>query len=91
MSMTRKDYVLLADTLKAARDAELGTYKMAMYYVAEHPTFGTPKNIKANEHTFSVAEMAHDFIARRVADALGKDNPRFDVNRFLAAAGHNER
>lgn len=58
--MTRKDYELIAGTLKTSRGNWIGL-------VAQ---------IQAIEC------VAHD-----MARALKRDNPRFDVNRFLVACG----
>lgn len=60
--MTRKDYILLAEALKAAR------------MKSEFPA--------ADEFNGGV-----DAAARLVADALARDNPRFDYDRFMKAAG----
>jgi hypothetical protein len=34
-----------------------------------------------------MAEFAREAVAVRLADALGRDNPRFDRERFLKACG----
>ena len=60
--MTRKDYILIADALKAACSSY--TLPNVVLY---------PNSI--------------DNAAHRLADALGRDNPRFDRERFLTAAG----
>jgi hypothetical protein len=60
--MTRKDYILIADALKAARSS----------------------------YTLPNVAIYHNGIAnaaQRLADALARDNPRFDRERFLKAAG----
>lgn len=31
--------------------------------------------------------LGNDYAAKAIADALGRDNPRFDRERFLKAAG----
>jgi hypothetical protein len=57
--MTRKDYILLADALRAARR-----------YVFDHGNTGEE----------AVAVASHFVI-----EALARDNPRFDRERFLEA------
>jgi hypothetical protein len=62
--MTRKDYILIAEALKAARvPSTLGNTNKAIYH-----------NGVDNAVVF-------------VTLALAKDNPRFDSERFLEAAG----
>ena len=61
--MTRKDYVLIAAALKAAR--QNSNYRDAQEQMVEQ----------------------HSADTRAIADALARDNPRFDRNRFLVAAG----
>ena len=60
--MTRKDYILIADALKAARSSY------------------TLPNV-------AIYHNGIDNAAHRLADALDRDNPRFDRERFLKAAG----
>ena len=60
--MTRKDYILIAAALKAARSSY------------------TLPNV-------AIYHNGIDNAAQRLADALGRDNPRFDRERFLKAAG----
>jgi hypothetical protein len=56
--MTRKDYVLLSDTLRA-------------HFAARRPT--------------SAGEAAAQEVSLAIGLALEKENPRFDLSRFLAA------
>jgi len=65
--MTRKDYVLIAAALKAARDGY--------------------DYIPALEFEGSPIETALNDAAGAIAAALARDNPRFDRERFLKAAG----
>lgn len=58
--MTRKDYILLADALKAVADA------------TEYPE-----------------RLGAQLAANEIAHRLQRDNPRFDRERFLKAAGFN--
>ena len=60
--MTRKDYILIAGALKAARSSDT-LPNLAIYH------------------------NGIDNAAHQLADALGRDNPRFDRERFLKAAG----
>ena len=60
--MSRKDFILIADALKAARSSY------------------TLPNV-------AIYHNGIDNAAHRLADALGRDNPRFDRERFLKAAG----
>ena len=57
--MTKKDYILIAAALKAARP------------------------IGDEDYIYTVCDVH----CEAIADALGRDNPRFDRARFLAAAG----
>jgi predicted secreted Zn-dependent protease len=57
--MTRKDYILIAAALKAARKYD------------ECPA----------------DQAVCDNVAQELANALARDNPRFDRERFLKAAG----
>ena len=59
--MSRKDYILIAAALKAARSSY------------------TLPNV-------AIYHNGIDNAAHRLADALGRDNPRFDRERFLKAA-----
>ncbi len=56
--MTRKDYVLLAEAIKAATSA------------IDHPE-----------------RLGAQLVANEIAHRLQQDNPRFDRERFLKAAG----
>ena len=60
MTVTKKDYILIAASLKSAHDIIPATIDghHAVYRAAEH-----------------------------VADALQRDNPRFDFSRFMTACG----
>jgi hypothetical protein len=64
--MSRKDYILIADALKAARSSYT-LPNVAIYH--------------------NGIDNGIDNAAHRLADALGRDNPRFDRERFLKAAG----
>lgn len=63
--MTRKDYVLLAEALKEARNH---------CWAVEVP----------DPASFRVGLQA---AAEEIAGALGRDNPKFDRDRFLKASG----
>jgi hypothetical protein len=64
--VTRKDYILIAAALQAAR-----------------------ADIIAKENEVSHRDLLDgvNYATEFLADALGRDNPRFDVSRFLKAAG----
>lgn len=62
--MSRKDYELIAKTLRMARDTVIRDRQLG---------FGRP--------------APEDFIPYRLADALAADNPCFDRDHFLTAAG----
>ena len=42
---------------------------------------------KLNDFADEMVSACHRDVARTLADALGRDNPRFDRERFLKAAG----
>jgi hypothetical protein len=62
--MTRRDYVLLADAIRTARNKE--------------GRDGRPL----------LDQWAVDVVSAHLADTLKADNPRFDRDRFLDAAGN---
>ena len=69
--MTRKDYVLLADTIaQFSRDIANDAFA---------DLSDTAKTILAGER------LAAQTIAHRLADQLRQDNPRFDRKRFIDA------
>lgn len=72
--MTRKDYVLIAETLRRRRE-ELVPYAENTYDHAE-----------VARHWIGKLEGV-DSASRCLADALVADNPRFDRERFLVACG----
>lgn len=69
--MTRKDYVLIADTISAqVRD------------IAEEQFHARDRTDKA---ILSGERLAVYNLANRLADHLWQDNPRFDHKRFIDA------
>ncbi len=63
--MTKKDYILIAETINGQREA----------YKGEHDNIAT--NVM----------YGLDRASKALADALGKENPKFDSSRFLSACG----
>jgi hypothetical protein len=63
--MTKKDFELLAQALRWAREDDLQYRDLSATDVAE----------------------THDLVATHVANALASTNPRFNRDRFIAAAG----
>lgn len=86
MSMTRKDYILLAETLRLARSKDLGAYQ-SIFDAVKDSVFGTEEVNEYNERVINACKLSHQFIAVEMANALSKDNARFESERFLVAAG----
>jgi hypothetical protein len=72
--MTRKDYVMIAETLRGLlADIERESGPMAVC--------DRTRALMAGEH------LGVRHVASRLADQLRQDNPRFDRTRFMAACG----
>lgn len=71
--MTRKDYVLIAEAMKFAVDAEKSAHEI---------TGNSPKENAIHIMNMNTLRNA----AVSLCQALANDNPRFESERFLAAA-----
>ena len=72
--MTRKDYVMIADTLRGLlADIERESGPMAVCDRTRACLTGERLGVR--------------HVASRLADQLRQDNPRFDRTRFMAACG----
>lgn len=60
--MTRKDYILIAEAIRATRDPYAAHWDKNLF-------------------------RGCDDHAKQLAEALQKDNPRFDTTKFLRACG----
>jgi hypothetical protein len=81
--MTRKDYQLIADAIKASQ-AQIE---------ARYQAFKDAPNVEGQCLQFDMISHKAQLrgvrrTAAHLADALGKDNPRFDAGRFLTACGY---
>ena len=72
--MTRKDYVMIAETIRELLgDIERESGPMAVC--------DRTRALMAGEH------LGVRHVAKRLADQLRQDNPRFDRTRFIEACG----
>jgi|LauGreDrversion2_6_1035139.scaffolds.fasta_scaffold271186_2 hypothetical protein len=72
--MTRKDYILIAETLRGLlADIERESAPMAVC--------DRTRALMAGEH------LGVRHVAMRLGDQLRQDNPRFDRTRFIEACG----
>lgn len=81
--MTRKDYIAIAAVLLGVRNS----YKTEQAARAASKATGNAIAVTVANGKANAKLKACDDHARRMADMLGQDNPRFNRVRFLVAAG----
>lgn len=74
--MTKKDYILIASAIN----------EMATHY-DEGKEYATERDDSIYYSDQSSREMAMYDVATLLAIKLGKENPRFDTDKFLKACG----